>query len=179
MQTSDCIKVLDSINSIIEANATYVSDQTGFAGSMLLRSSAQGDVSGSGTIYIKEPTQTYGHLIADSGGRAAAVGSTPIRSVGRHVITDVNQVNNGVWEISVADTPWRATDQALGWGIDGIEVDLDASEDESALYLIEVNTVNTITINTLTDLSATVGNELIGTHTFQTIQERVLRVQRR
>ncbi|MEM7358134.1 MAG: hypothetical protein AAF431_03440, partial [Pseudomonadota bacterium] len=49
---------------------------------------------------------------------------------------------------------------------------LDASEDASALYRIEVNTGNSITLNTNDDLSAVVGNELVGVHTFETVIEQ-------
>ncbi|MFT6100912.1 MAG: hypothetical protein ACJAYF_003473, partial [Arenicella sp.] len=114
---------------------------------------------------------TYGHLIADNGGRAAGSASTPIRSVGRHVIVAVTQVEAGVWELEVGGTPWNRTDLALDWGIDGIEVDLDASEDSSPLYVIELNAENSIQLKTLTDLSGVEGNELIGTHTFQSLSE--------
>ena len=151
--------------------SVYVMDRSGFTGSMEARTGTQGDVGGAGTVYIKETNETYGHLIADNGGRIASPGSTPVRTVGRHTITGATQVEAGVWELTVSGTPWRATDQALGWGIDGIEVDLDASEDVSPLYVIESNTESTIRIRTNDDLSATVSSEMSGVHTFESLSE--------
>ena len=120
-------------------------------------------------MYIKETGQAYGHLIVDNAGRTAASGSTPIRSVGRHDIVSAYEATPGTWKVEVAGSPWLATDAALGWGVDGIEVDLDASETSSPQYVIASNTQNTLTIATTDDLSGVVGGELVGVHTFNTL----------
>jgi len=129
-----------------------------------------GSTSGAGTAYWQDPMADHGHLIVDNHGRVGLDGSTPIRTVGRHVITGVDEVESGVWRLEVADMSWRTTDAAFDWGIDGLIVDLDASEDASNLYLVEANTSNTITVHTTDDLSVTLGNDLVGVHTFETIQ---------
>ena len=140
-----------------------------FSGGYLAASGSSGAVSGAGTVYIQDPLSSYGHLIVDNSGRNARSASTPIRSVGRHSITGVNEVAPGQWRIEVSGSPWRVTDSVYAWGIDGIAVDLDASEDLSVHYTIVSNTENTITLATIDDLSGVLGNELIGVHTFNTI----------
>ncbi len=115
--------------------------------------------------------ESYGHLQIDNGGSAAAVDSTPIRSVGQHLITDAQLVATDTWVITVDGLPWKATDSNLGWGIDGIDVDLDASEELSIHYTIISNTENTLTIMTMDDLTAVPGSDLLGVHTFETFTE--------
>ena len=149
--------------------SVYVTDRSGFTGTYLAAAGVAGGVSGSGTVYIKETGQAYGHLIVDNAGRTAASGSTPIRSVGRHDIVSAYEATPGTWKVEVAGSPWLATDAALGWGVDGIEVDLDASETSSPQYVIASNTQNTLTIATTDDLSGVVGGELVGVHTFNTL----------
>jgi hypothetical protein len=78
----------------------------------------------------------------------------------------VYQVSSGVWRIAVSGTPWKPSDVALDWGIDGLDVDLDASETNSPLYRIVSNSANTLTINTSDNLAGAVGRELIGVQTF-------------
>ncbi len=147
--------------------SVYVDERDGFTGEMSVRGGSVGNkIGGSGTVFIKEAAQNYGHLLSNNGGRVAPSGSTPIRSVGRHVITGVTEVESGVWEVSVAADPWQATDVDLDWGVDGIGVDLDASDDLSSLYVIESNTQNALVIRTNDDLSGVLGNELVGVHTF-------------
>ncbi|HEX7026477.1 MAG TPA: thrombospondin type 3 repeat-containing protein, partial [Gammaproteobacteria bacterium] len=146
--------------------SVYVEDRSGYTGSYNAAAGSVGSISGAGTVYLQHPAEAYGHLYVTNAGRVALSGSTPIRSVGRHQITGVDEVSPGVWRIEVAGTPWKASNPALGWGIDGIDVDLDASELASPLYKIVTNTTNTITINTTDDISGVIGNELVGVHTF-------------
>ncbi|HEX6927951.1 MAG TPA: LamG domain-containing protein, partial [Gammaproteobacteria bacterium] len=90
--------------------------------------------------------------------------------VGRHVISGVDETSPGVWRIEVAGAPWLATDAEYGFGVDGIDVDLDAANVTGPLYRIVSNTVNTITVHTTDDLTGMAGRELIGVHTFATLQ---------
>ena len=150
----------------ISSNA---SDLTPYTGSYIARSGSYYKIAGAGTVYMKSDTEEYGHLIVNNGGYESLEGSTPIRNVGLHLITDVQQVDHGVWHISVDGTPWRSTDTRLDWGVQNIEVDLDASENLSALYRIESNTENGLIIHSLDDLSDVLGNQLMGVHTFTTL----------
>jgi len=149
--------------------AIYTSDWSTYTGQLQARGSANGShVAGAGTVYVKLVGEGYGHLLVDNGGHVAAAGSTPVRSVGQHLITDAQLTGIDTWVITVAGTPWRTSDIALGWGIDGIEVDLDASEELSAHYQIVSNTENTLTVMAADDLTGVVGNDLLGVHTFET-----------
>ena len=58
---------------------------------------------GAGTVYLAATADGPGELDVDNGGQAAPVGSTPIRAVGRHVITGVENLNDGTWRISIGD----------------------------------------------------------------------------
>jgi len=129
-----------------------------------------GNPAGAGTVYLKSPDAAYGHLVVDNGNRTSKASGTPIRAVGRHVITGVDQTSAGVWRIEVNGTPWRMTDVAHDWGLDGIDVDLDASNATGPLYRIVRNTANTLTVHTADDLGGLIGRELIGVHTFETLQ---------
>lgn len=128
-----------------------------------------GHVAGAGTKFIKHNGHAYGHLSVDNVGAITYRTSTPLRSVGRQMITAAYEVSTGVWQIEVAGAPWKATDAAYDWGIDGLEVDLDASETASPLYRVVSNTTNTFTINTSNNLSNIVGNTLVGVQTFETL----------
>ena len=89
--------------------------------------------------------------------------------MGRHTITGALLVDENEWQIQIADTPWRVMDAGYDWGIDGIDVDLDASEELSPHYPVVSNTADTLTIITADDLSGVVGSELVGVHTFETM----------
>ncbi len=144
-------------------------DEDLFTGAYHAYSGSSGAASGAGTAYLHNSSESYGHLYVDNNGRTANNGSTPIRSVGRHIITGVDEVEAGVWRIEVGGTPWRVTDPNYDWGIYGIDVDLDASEEASLHYTVISNTTNTITLQTTDDLSGVLGNELVGVHTLETL----------
>ncbi|MCP3868095.1 MAG: hypothetical protein GY703_08395, partial [Gammaproteobacteria bacterium] len=134
----------------------YVDDRSGFSGSYTARGRAgnsTGYTGGSGTVYIMESSQSDGHLYVTNEGYVAQTGSTPIRNVGRHEITAAQALSPGVWQLTVGDSPWKATSAAYDWGIDGIEVDLEASETLSSHYVIESNTTNTIEVLTNDNLA--------------------------
>ncbi|TLM76761.1 hypothetical protein FDY93_12425, partial [Microbulbifer harenosus] len=145
------------------------SESNSFTGELRTHAGTSGTVSGAGTAYVQLISEEYGHLIIDNGGRNAKEGSTPIRTIGRHLVTGVDQVAPGEWRLEVEGEPWRPTDLALGWGIDGITVDLDASDVAGEQYVVERNSTNTITILTSDDLSGVLGKELVGVHTLETI----------
>ena len=154
--------------------SVYVEDRSGFSGSLNAHTGGYGRASGAGTVYIKDSADSYGHLRVDNAGRGAQSGSTPVRSVGRHVIAGINQLGTNeqgvlIWEVTVSDTPWMATDKALGWGVDGIGVDLDAADASGSVYVIEENTAYSLVLHTNDDLSGYVGKELVGVHTFMTV----------
>lgn len=147
----------------------YADDIALFDGSYIARSGTNHNIAGAGTVYLKASSESYGHLFADNGGLDANDSSTPIRNIGRHTITDVFEVSDGVWQIVVDGAPWRSTDHQYGWGIDGIEVDLSAEDDVDATYTVHSNSENTFTIHTSDNLTTKIGNDLIGVHTFDAL----------
>ncbi|WP_444919044.1 PA14 domain-containing protein [Microbulbifer sp. JMSA003] len=148
--------------------SVYADDRSDFSG-LFQAASGSEDIAGAGTVYLYNPDEDYRHLIIDNIGQAAPTASTPIRSVGRHLITSVDLVGDGIWRVEVSGEPWRPTDNTLQQGIAGIEVDLDGEEKSGPLYTVVSNTVNTITLHTDDDLSAIVGGELVGVHIFDTL----------
>ncbi|ODS22433.1 hypothetical protein AB835_14200 [Candidatus Endobugula sertula] len=136
-----------------------------YTGSYQTSSGEHGIAAGAGTVYLQDASTPDGHLMIDNHGVASS-GSTPIRSVGRHMISAVEQGEGDQWIITAANATWKPTDSVYGWGID---VDLDASEDGSAHYRIVSNTEDTITLETTDDLSGIEGQTLSGVHTFDQI----------
>ena len=65
---------------------------------------------------------------------------------------------------------WRAMNQDLGWGIDGVWVDLDADDLGNPLYRIAENDEYSFVLETEDDLSGYVGKELIGVHEFDVLR---------
>ena len=130
------------------------------------------ETAGAGTVYwVPQPGQVHGDLLVsnDVSSPETKSGSTPIRNVGRRAITLIEEVSSGVWEVEVADTPWKATDTALDWGVQGIEVSLNADDANAPLYTVVSNTTNRLRIETQDDLGAYIGTDLIGVHTFNTV----------
>jgi hypothetical protein len=150
--------------------SVYYDTANSFTGSYAMGSNNNGASSGAGTAFVKRTSAPYGQLVVDNNAHVAAASSTPIRSVGRQLITGVYRVSASQWRIEVGGSPWKASDPALDWGIDGLEVDLDATETASALYRIVSNTANTITINTSDNLAGAVGSTLVGVQTFETVR---------
>jgi hypothetical protein len=149
-----------------------VDKRSGFAGSYSAATgSGSGNAGGAGTIYIKDGVQAYGHLIVNNGGMTSPSYGTPIHGVGRHAIVNAYEtvVGSGEWKVEVAGTPWQASDTQYDWGVAGIDVDLDASEELSTLYTIASNDTNVLTVFTTDDLSGYIGKELVGVHTFETL----------
>lgn len=160
-----------------------VTDFTAFSGSYDASGGrdAQNDsrVAGAGTVYIKAIGQDYGQLILDNAGWASAPGRTPFRHVGVQTITGVALVDAGEaqirpakWRIEVAGSPWLQTDTFYDVGIQGLTVDLDASDEAGELYTVDSNTENTLTIlvdDVSRDLYSEVGSELIGVHVFESL----------
>jgi len=142
-----------------------------FAGSVQASSGAVGYASGAGTVYWV-PTagsQEYGDLTVNNGDRTTQNGSTPIKSVGRRVITGMEEVATGIWEVTVDGTPWNATNESLGWGLQGREVSLDAADEQAPLYRVANNAEGSLRIESADNLSVYLGRELIGIHTFNTV----------
>jgi hypothetical protein len=150
--------------------SVYYDTSNTFTGSYATGSNNNGASAGAGTAFVKRTSAAYGQLIVDNNAHVAAASSTPLRRVGRQLITGVYRVTPTQWRIEVSGSPWKATDPVLDWGIDGLDVDLDASETASPLYRIASNTANTITINTSDNLAGVVGLNLVGVQTFESVR---------
>ncbi len=123
-----------------------------------------------GTLYLAPDSVQPGHLIINNT-RALTPQLTDrrtiLRSVGVQVITNVVSLANNDWLITVANNAWTAPSDSIdGLGLIGLKVDLDESNETGSLYSIVANTSNTITVNTLNDLSVFAGNSLIGVTEF-------------
>ena len=70
------------------------------------------------------------------------------------------------------DSPaqWRETDLQAEWGIQGLQVSLDEADALAPLYRVARNDRSWFEIETTDDLSGYLGRELIGVHTFETLQ---------
>ncbi len=154
----------------ISINVAASDTFTGY-GSYIASGFNTANTGGAGTIYITSPDFQAGYLLIDNSGNISQPGSTPIRTVGRHSIFDASRIDANHVEITVSEQPnWRVTDLAYDWGLDGLYVDLDASDQAGTLYRISSNTTSSITIEdaNLTDaqLLALGSQQLIGVHTF-------------
>ena len=157
--------------------SVYSDESSGYSGTYITSSvDVVGANGGAGTVYLKNSAESYGHLLIDNADHQTLLNSTPIRSVGRHVITGVvdttttNASGEKIWEVSVGDTPWTATEEGIySRDLGGLTVDLNAIDIEGTLYTIVSNTNNTLTIHSNSDLSLVQGNELIGVHRFGTV----------
>lgn len=116
----------------------HLGDRSGWTGTMTARGgwSATSYTAGAGTFYTKLATETHGRLYVSNDGRKAAAGSTPITNIGRRAITDVTQVDATTWTLTVDGTPWKATNTALDWGLQGMEVDVDAADGVNTTFTI-------------------------------------------
>ncbi|MCP4128268.1 MAG: hypothetical protein GY753_14580, partial [Gammaproteobacteria bacterium] len=162
-----------STNSSYSAGAggrisVYAGDTTTYQGSYSA-ASGSGDTAGAGTVYVQNPLEAYGHLVVDNANLVAQSGSTPLRTVGRRLITGAYETTPGVWKVEVSGSPWTSSSNAYGWGVDGLTVDLDASEEASPHYRVVSNTTKVLTLHTGDNLLPLVGNELVGVQTFQTL----------
>jgi hypothetical protein len=146
--------------------SVYYRDSNEFTGSYHTGASNDGAASGAGTAFVKQTSATYGRLFVDNNAHVAGANTTPLRRVGRQLITGVYRASPTQWRIEVSGNPWKPTDAVLDWGIDGLEVDLDATETASPHYRIVSNSANTITVNTSDNLAGIVGQELVGVQTF-------------
>lgn len=132
-------------------------------------------VGGAGTVYINSPDYPAGYLKIDNNSNNSLANSTPVRSVGRHTIISATRSDATHVVLTVAGTPgWKTSDPLLDWGLDGLMVDVDASDQTGPLYPITSNTTTTITIDdsaaSIVDPSTLVTQDLIGTHTFDRLQ---------
>jgi len=131
-------------------------------------------IGGAGTVYLQTPAFPVGNLIVDNLGKITADGSTPLRHMGRHTIS--NAVRNGnSLTLTVADSPnWRPSDVQLVWGFDGMSVDLDARDQSGTLYKILSNGADTLVIDdsaaNIIDPTTLIGQDLIGVQVFDRLQ---------
>lgn len=126
-------------------------------------------ITGAGTIYLQGRDSTPGTLIVENRKRSGSTvinKSTPIKAIGRHIIKSISRVSFNEWRISVSGSPWRATNKALGWGVQGIGVDLDSINPNNTTYNVISNTKNTLLIRSNDDLSIYMNKELLGVHIF-------------
>ncbi|MCG8434960.1 MAG: hypothetical protein MJA83_13090, partial [Gammaproteobacteria bacterium] len=131
---------------------------------MSARRGAIGRLIGAGTMFLKiGPAK--GELKVDNGGFTSTPNGTPVRNVGRHTITDIAEVEPGIWQVSVDDSPWRASDPQFGWGIDGIDVDLSADSESVQgvdTFTVVSNTESALVVEAAVDLTGFIGGDLIG-----------------
>lgn len=125
---------------------------------------------GAGTVFIKDSDDIHGELRVDNGGTASIPYGTPLRQVGRHRITDAVLMSPDQWLITIEGTPWRATNQEYQWGLQGLDVQLDADDPNAARYRIVENNEGRLIINTADDLTRYEGSDLIGVHVYDRLQ---------
>ncbi|PCJ99256.1 MAG: hypothetical protein COA42_24145, partial [Alteromonadaceae bacterium] len=142
------------------------------------------EMAGAGTVFIQPPVnidsglQAPGRLLVfndDNFSNFAAVGSTPIESIGRHSIFSVVQEDpnsSDLWRITVStDNPWVSGDPKLDLGIQGLWVDLDISDEMDDRHRVISNDSNSFVLQTMEDLSSSfiLGDELVGVHEFESL----------
>ncbi|KZX53512.1 hypothetical protein A3709_10325 [Halioglobus sp. HI00S01] len=151
--------------------SVFADDVAGFTGVYRTASgvSSRNTVSGAGTTYVKLSTEDYGHLLSENGGRVAGAGSTPVASVGEHLITNVVLESGTTWRVTVEGTPWAADGNVVQKDLRGIQVDLDVTNENNPLYLITGNDGNSLLIESADDPSAYLSGTLGGVHLLQTI----------
>lgn len=164
--------------------ALKVDDLSGFTGSTQAYSGAssvptdRSYMAGAGTIFSKNAGQQYGELTVNNnlnsinpnplnGDKQYWYAKTPVRSVGKHAIIAIQQVESGLWAIDVDNAQWKASEPEQRWGLDGLQVDLHAADAGigDVLYTIESNTENRLYIRTNHDLTIYQNDELVGVHT--------------
>ncbi|MFC1749395.1 hypothetical protein ACFL2V_11385 [Pseudomonadota bacterium] len=135
------------------------------------------DTGSAGTIYVRKNTNQYGELIIDNtdpvfGTPRITTKTTPLRSIGRHVITDAVPDGLGGWMMYVSGYPWVAPTAAMDrLGLKGLMVDLNADDDTSPLYEVVDNGSDYLVVkpDAADSLSSVVGNALIGQIDFKRI----------
>lgn len=131
------------------------------------------NLSGAGTSYITSLEGQPGHLIIDNsfnGTPQLTSRTTPLRSVGRHLISNIESLPNNEYRITVTGTPWQ--EQVLnpdGLGLKGLKIDLNAADYAGELLEIIDGTENTIIVTSTTDITSAVNQELIGVITLDKI----------
>jgi hypothetical protein len=87
--------------------SVVVQDRSGFTGSVDTAGGAYSssyNIAGAGTVYIHDTDDEYGNLIVNNTGNVAQASSTPIEHVGRHTITDVEDLGNERWQVDIKPT---------------------------------------------------------------------------
>lgn len=97
--------------------------------------------------------------------------------MGRHTILTATRINTTQVEIAVgSQTIWTPSDPVLERGLDGLRIDLDASDEAGTLYTITSNAADSLIIEDATlgdtELTALTGKDLIGVHTFDRLAVR-------
>jgi hypothetical protein len=64
---------------------------------------------------------------------------------------------------------WQPTVERYDYGIQGLTVDLDVSDELSEYYVIDHNTRSSFTVTSAEDLSGLIGNELMGVHQLDSV----------
>ena len=132
------------------------------------RTAVSNRTGGAGTIYLKSSTQLYGGLIADNNGLATSVYSTPLRSVGRGNITGLTPT-----VLTDANADFPLPGPATGaLGLIGLSLDPNINDADPTTFTIVDNTATTITVDAADGdltLAATIGDEYIGVYTFENL----------
>lgn len=116
-------------------------------------------VAGSGTVFIKTPAESYGHLIVDNGSTRAHKPGVYVRSVGEATIASVNAVNSedNAWFITIdSDESWNTDPHDDFWtfSIAGTYVTLNADDPDAPVYRVLRGQSRSLVIESTDDLSA-------------------------
>jgi hypothetical protein len=153
----------ESATVIVEANAQYDSDLC-----LLLD---DGDLDASDLVVRAENSI---ERTLPAGDYIVAIGaddmSTAEAVAGINSPYSVSGSGDYILRIDTQGT-WLPTDSERNWGLDGFTVDLDADDATSPHYRISSNGDESLIIETADDLSEAdlVGKELLGVHTFETL----------
>jgi len=136
---------------------------------------------GAGTVFVKRASQQFGELLIDNNGRGPGLSTnelswatTTLRSIGEHTVFSIDATGvQNQYRITVPGAPWNAPDlDEMELGITGLQVSLDASDTTSPLYSIVSNDESSFVIETGTDISGTLGNNIIGVIRLDRIRTR-------
>lgn len=128
---------------------------------------------GAGTTYVSSGVGQPGHLIVDNSINNIAQiteQATPLISIGRQTILNVEPLTNNQYRITVEGSPWQERiNNPDGLGLKGLYVDLDADDEAGDLLEIISGTENTIVVISTTDITTAINQDLIGVITLDKI----------
>jgi hypothetical protein len=143
---------------------------TEFTANIVVLRDDNNDLSTATGVYQSGYMQSEVSLNLDPGTYVVAVGSSQL--VYSEAISGSNDDSGaGSYQISIDTIDGGGTwTTSSGFNLNGLEVSLDAADANSSLYKIVATAEESIVVETADDLSSVVGNELVGVHTFETLQ---------